>query len=273
MTALNRDFPVGQAVVTAGGATFRAPLVDGSATLSLPALAVGTHAVTAAFEPAAGARFTPSAAETQTLVVREVAVSPTAAPPTTRLTTTTLALDTALGHLGGSVSVRASVTGAQGGGVRISTGWETVTTPLVNGVATATIQLTAMGTSHITATYVPADSSTAPSIATATIRVTKALTTVTMKGKFRKMRNSVDITGAVSAEGGLTFCTGRMKVTVLADGKRALKVQVPMNCSGKVRRLFAGLRPARKYTVIAAYGGSPTTQPATTRITMKGARR
>jgi hypothetical protein len=269
VVASDGGIPLGGVVVTVGASTFRAPLVDGRATVSLAALPVGSHQVTAAFEPSAGSGFRPSQAGNRSVTIT---ARPAAAAPA-RVTTTSISLPTTSGHLGSTIPVIVTVTGATEGSVRVSAGWTSVTAPLVSGRATADLPLQVAGTSTITAVFLPATAAEQSSSATATVTVGKALTEMRrLKATYAAKRSVLTVTGRVEAIGGMAFCTGRLRLVVKADGKKVSSVTAPLDCSGKISRVFRPVPKARKYTIVATYRGSDTTLPSTRTITVRGAR-
>ncbi len=273
------DIPVGQARLKVGQVVYRAPLVNGKATFSLPPLGLGAHAVEAGFEPAAGG-FMASTATAQTITItapvapaqQPVADQPAAPAPAAKTTaTTTTLVGVALVPLGSQMSLTATVSGGTPNGqVRFSTGGALVTVPVVNGRATGSLKAIAMGSSSATATFIPADATHSPSWATATYTVGRATTAAGMSGKYSKKKWAIDVVASLSVVGDMARTTGKVKFVVKADGRKILGTTTPIPATGVVKRNFNKLPKAKTYTVTVTYRGSATTTPVTATTTIKG---
>lgn len=242
---------------TANGQTWTVPVVGGTAALSLPALAVGSHQVTASFVSSDESVAGPSTAAPVTLTV--TAKAP-AGPAATR---TTVTAQSAV-RVNGTFTATATVTGPTGlaGQVVFRSGDAKVSVALAGGSATATLTATEVGTQGITAEFVPADTSKASrSLGTASVQVAKNTAAVRVKAKAKKKARTLVLTAVVGPVDPL--CGGTVTFSVARGAKKFKGATVPVTCSGTVKATVKLPRKKGTYTVTASFSGSTQTESAT----------
>lgn len=254
--------PGGVVEVLVDGRTITAPLSAGGATVSLPALGVGTHPVVASYLPSSN--HLASSSEASTLTVKPLRLAPT-------VTTTRLQVPATGVNLGRAIAVSATVTGGNtAGAVRFTAGWSSVVVPVVNGVASAQLPTLVAGDTVVSATFVPTDEQVlTPSFATATVRVLRARAKVTVRAKYLSRTRSLQVRALVSTVDGVGQCNGRAWITVKVGSRIVQTVKPPVECGGRITRTLDKLPKARKYTVVVKYIGSPTVLPASASVVVR----
>ncbi|MBT0994313.1 Ig-like domain repeat protein [Cellulomonas sp. DKR-3] len=233
---------------------------DGTARFTLDDLAVGTHALSAAFRPAAAAQtqVAPSSSATVavTVVVRVVASTTTlkvvpAAPTTTTRPVANVTVRTGTSPAAGKVTVTVK---------RGSTTVKTLTQRLTGGRAAVRLPaLTTPGTYTVTARYA---GQTGVRASSATTKVTVRRTTVTTVRVASTVRSTARATVAVKVTGKpAATITGKVTVRVYRGGKQVAVRGATLSRSAAsvtLPRLTPGT-----YTVRAVYAGTSTAVPST----------
>jgi hypothetical protein len=185
-------------------------------------------------------------------------------------TTTTLTVDAPVGY--GSMPVaRAEVTQSgssskPSGSVAFTYGGKTVTVAVKGGKARADLpQALTMGPNHVTAVFTPTDKTKAPSQATTAFTVVRGPTTTTASMTYRDTRFRLVGTALVVAEFG-TDVAGSVKFTLKRNGTKLRTATVALTSRDKARTVFANVRKAGTYLIVAKYLGSPTLKRSTSQV-------
>ncbi len=248
--------PRGTVVFTVGEVQRTAVVANGRAVAVLPVLPVGTHEVAAEFVPASGSVF--EASEASPITFRVVRPGEPTEPAVLAKNTTTSLTSSGSVPLRGSVRLTARV-GVDGGGaaagqVRFAAGLATVTAPVVDGVATATVRASKAGSMAVSAEFVPADATAQKaSSATGFVQVSKLASRVAIKHKVKRkgrlVRATVRVTGPGSTCGSPAMVVLRQGSTTVASVARVIP------CSGKILAKVPVPR-AGKYVLSVEYTGS-----------------
>ncbi len=188
-------------------------------------------------------------------------------------TTTALTVDGPVEY-GGVPTAHVSVTQAgsnvkPSGSVAVTYAGKTTTVALKGGKAkTKLAHALMMGVNQVTAVFTPTDKDKAPSQATTSFRVVRGPTTSTAAATYRDGRHRLVGKAHVTSVNG-TDVAGRVKFTVKRNGTKIRTAIVQLNAKDRARKVFANVRKAGAYVVVAKYLGSPTLKRSTGRVRIK----
>jgi hypothetical protein len=185
-------------------------------------------------------------------------------------TTTALTVDGPVEY-GGLPTANVAVTQAgskvkPSGSVAIIYAGKTVTVTLKAGKAKTKLpQALTMGTNQVTAVFTPTDKDKSPSQATASFSVVRGPTTTIASVTFRDARHRL-VGKALVTSKNATDVAGKVRFTVKRDGTKIRTAVVDLNAKDRARKVFANIRKAGTYLVVAKYLGSSTLKRSTGRV-------
>jgi hypothetical protein len=217
-----------------------------------------------------------------TIVVPETTFTCSLNPPTTQnllvdtvnvvQTSTTTQVEVAGPvEYGGAVTASAEVSQSgssakPSGSVAFTYAGKTVTVAVKGGKAKTDLPpANAMGTNHVTAVFTPTDKDKSPSQTTAAFTVVRGTTTTTASAAIREARHRLVGKALVESVNG-TDVVGQVKFTLRRDGTKIRTAIVDLNAKDKAKKVFANIRKAGTYLVVAKYLGSDTLQRSKGRI-------
>jgi hypothetical protein len=168
------------------------------------------------------------------------------------------------------VKVAKSGTAAKPDGViALTTNGETVSTPVENGRAVASLPAALkMHTNTVTGVFTPADKNVAPSTGSASYSVVRGTSTATTLLTFRDVRHKLVGTTLVSAVN-RTAVTGRVKFVLRRDGRKIASKTVSLTRAARAKAAFKGVRKPGTYLLTSKYLGSETLRRSSTQVKLR----
>lgn len=237
--------PEGQARVVVNGKPYSAPLVSGSAVVTVPPQRAGTHPIQASFVPANAKLFAPSSSASSSLLVTA------GAGGDLKETSTFVSFGKTSWDYGTTTSVTAQVTApgvAAAGRVDFEFDDRKIYAPVVNGRAVVSLPYLPVGTYRLTAAFVPNSgfaSSTADPVAFSVTKkgatppvgglrssaVTVSVPSLVRVGTNATVRASVRIQGGAAAQGKVLFAYNGTTLPVTVS-KGVAVASVPVRSRG-----------------------------------------
>ncbi|MGN0066012.1 MAG: Ig-like domain repeat protein [Nocardioides sp.] len=248
--------PTGTVTFVVGGRAVTSTVVNGAATATLPALAVGDYQVVARFVPVSSSVRGSSAS--QPLVVTAPVEPPVSEPVDTTLN---LSTDLTSSPYGKRVQAVAQVPAAAQGIVTFAVGSTALEVTVVNGRAAATLPVLAVGAHQVVATYLPRDpQSRKPATARTTLTVVKDSVRISFGKRWSKANRLLTHKTRVRPANG-ALASGTVKVVLEKKvGKKFRKVAThtgSLNGNGFVQFDDKLAKPVTgSYRVRITYGGS-----------------
>ena len=252
--------PSGVVTFEVGGTSTSAPVVDGSATATLPELAPGTYDVVAELAPT-DPRMPAVTSEKRQVVVTARATGPSVPSSTAAASNLRLSSQNATVAYGAGPSLTIAVADGAAGVVQLTVAGHSMDAVVTDGRATATLPRTlAVGAHTVSASFVPADPSRfAPSSATTSLTVVKDRTKVRFGQRYFTAERVYQVRGRVGGVNG-SLGSGRVTFTLKLGSRKVGRVVVDVDCNGYASASFPVSKPG-VYKLVLAYSGSESLEP------------
>jgi hypothetical protein len=155
------------------------------------------------------------------------------------------------------------------GTVALTTNGTTVSAPVANGRAVATLPAALkMGTNSVTGAFTPSDKNVAPSQGSVSYSVVRGTTSMTTLLTLRDTRHKLIGTSLVTSANG-TDVSGKVRFTLFKDGRKIRTATVTLTKLDRARGVFQRIRKPGTYVLQSKNLGSPSLKRSKTQTKLR----